>query len=125
MDKRRGRCSSIYMGQPWGQYPPGHPLWAEQQQGYAPQQQGYAQAPYYQQPVQQWGGAPPIGVWTCPYCRAPGRPVHLTSISTAGWILAIVLFFVCLPIFWIPLLSMKSYQQKCPTCHSNIGGGPG
>lgn len=105
-------------GGPPGGYPP-------QQGGYGPppQQQGYAPNPYQSQ---QQGGYGPgygqqmqpagIGGWKCPMCSYQGMPQSREKISTAGWILFVVLIFLCIFLCWIPLITMKSRANACPQC---------
>ena len=89
------------------------------QQGYGPpQQQGYGPPGAYQQP---YGASPMVpfggmaGVWVCRWCGYQGFPMQRQKISTGGIVVAIVLFFIFLPLFWIGLL-MKETITQCPQC---------
>jgi hypothetical protein len=59
-------------------------------------------------------------LWTCPFCRYSGEPVRTSSISATGWVLAVVLFVLCLPLFWIPLLACKDFGTACPACRTKV-----
>ena len=88
------------------------------QQGYGPpQQQGYGppgyQQPYGASPMVPFGGM--AGVWVCRWCGYQGFPMQQQKISTGGIVVAIVLFFIFLPLFWIGLL-MKETITQCPQC---------
>lgn len=92
--------------------------------GYGPppshghQQQGYGPPPGY--PPQGYA-APPVGVWTCPFCRATTAPRHVSKVSTGGWVVFVLLLIFCLPICWIGLL-MKDSGLQCSSCFTRIGG---
>ncbi len=64
--------------------------------------------------------APPVPVWQCPFCRSQARPVELTKISTAGWVVFVVLLICCLPLFWIGLLIKQRYRV-CSACGASLG----
>jgi DNA-directed RNA polymerase subunit RPC12/RpoP len=59
----------------------------------------------------------------CPYCKYEGYPIMEEKISTEGWILFVVLLFVCLPLCWIPFVSRSFKQQivRCPNCGFTMG----
>ena len=124
-------------GNGWGNGPPG---WGPPPQpGYGPPpqpQQGYGSPPQqgYGPPPQQQGYGPPPGVyqqpygpspmvpfgampaaWMCRWCGYQGFPMQRQKISTGGVVVAIVLFFVFFPLFWIGLL-MKETITQCPQC---------
>ena len=52
----------------------------------------------------------------CPFCQSSAGPFHTSRISNAGWVMAIVLFFLlCLPLFWIGFLIRENYTV-CRAC---------
>lgn len=90
---------------------------------YGPPPSGYGPAPGY--------GAPPVQHvvhsyavqpqgWRCPYCGFAGQPVQYTSITTAGWIVFVLLLFLCIILCWIPLISMREQKTVCPGCRTKI-----
>jgi hypothetical protein len=50
-------------------------------------------------------------------------PVSTKRMSQTGWILFVVLLFVCLPLCWIPFVvdGTKEEVRKCPTCGNTLG----
>jgi hypothetical protein len=40
----------------------------------------------------------------CPFCKTKARPIIRKEISTAGWVMLVVLLICCFPLFWIGLL---------------------
>jgi hypothetical protein len=56
----------------------------------------------------------------CPYCGAEAPPTVRRRISTAGWVVLVVLLLVCLPLFWIGLLIREDYRV-CSQCGVNLG----
>lgn len=57
---------------------------------------------------------------TCPYCHAVGAQRHSTATSTAGWIVAAVLFFVCIIFAWVPLIAMRENRTFCTACYTRL-----
>ncbi|MEW6733717.1 MAG: hypothetical protein AB1489_20485 [Acidobacteriota bacterium] len=93
------------------QQQPSPPQW---QQPYPPQPspQQFITQPAMQptlQPIQT--GLPNF---VCPYCRSQALLVR-NRISTAGWIVFVLLIFFCLPLCWIGLL-MKEEYRTCVGC---------
>ena len=56
----------------------------------------------------------------CPYCQSQSPPLQKQKISTAGWILFVVLLLACFPLCWIGLL-MKEDFRSCSFCGLNLG----
>jgi|SRR6266516_1884868 len=56
----------------------------------------------------------------CPYCQSQSPPIQKQKISTAGWILFVVLLLACFPLCWIGLL-MKEDYRSCSFCGLNLG----
>jgi hypothetical protein len=54
--------------------------------------------------------------FTCPYCKTTNPPIVKSRISTAGWVLFVVLIFLCLPLCWVALFITEPYRQ-CSRCH--------
>jgi hypothetical protein len=56
----------------------------------------------------------------CPYCQSQSPPIQQQKISTAGWILFVVLLLACFPLCWIGLLIKEDYRT-CSFCGLNLG----
>ena len=56
----------------------------------------------------------------CPYCQSPAPPVQKQRISTAGWILFVVLLLLCFPLCWIGLFIKEDYRS-CSFCGLSLG----
>ena len=57
----------------------------------------------------------------CPFCGCNDPPVVRRKVSTAGWVMFVVLLcFLCLPLFWIGLL-MKEEYRICADCGIKLG----
>jgi hypothetical protein len=56
----------------------------------------------------------------CPYCQHEGPPRIEKQISTAGWVVFVVLLIFCLPLFWIGLL-IKEDKRICAGCGTPLG----
>jgi hypothetical protein len=39
-----------------------------------------------------------------------------SKISTSGWLVAILLLFLCFPVCWIPIVSMRERYMVCRQC---------
>jgi hypothetical protein len=75
----------------------------------------------YQPPAPLTAPAPGQYVaFKCPYCQSPAPPVQKQKISTAGWILFVVLLLLCFPLCWIGLL-MKEDYRSCSFCGLGLG----
>lgn len=61
------------------------------------------------------------GIFQCPFCGSLEVPVTKTKVSTAGWVMMVVLLFFCFPLFWIGLFITESYRE-CYDCGTRIGG---
>jgi hypothetical protein len=57
----------------------------------------------------------------CPYCDSDEMPRVSEEISTGGWVVFVVLCFVCIPLCWIPLISMKEQKRYCFDCGMKLG----
>lgn len=86
----------------WGNAPHGYP---PPSHGYAPAPVGYVQG------------------WTCRCCGYVGVPARTSRVSTAGWIVAIVLALTCagLLVAWVPLVAMTTQSTICPRCRTPHG----
>jgi hypothetical protein len=51
----------------------------------------------------------------CPYCGCREYPLRIRRISTAGWIVAVILLVTTGCLFWIGLL-IKEERSTCPNC---------
>lgn len=56
----------------------------------------------------------------CPYCQSQSPPIQQQKISTAGWILFVVLLLACFPLCWIGLLIKEDYRT-CSFCGLSLG----
>jgi lipopolysaccharide-induced tumor necrosis factor-alpha factor len=61
------------------------------------------------------------GRFHCPFCGSEYPPVESEQISQAGWVLFVVLILFCIPLCWIPLISMKEKQRRCSDCGTKLG----
>jgi len=59
----------------------------------------------------------------CPYCSHEGPPLVNKKISGAGWVLFIVLLFLCIPLCWLPFVidGCKEEERKCSGCGIKLG----
>ncbi len=65
----------------------------------------------------------PLGQYVafkCPYCQSHSPPVQKQKISTAGWILFVILLLACFPLCWIGLLIKEDYRS-CSFCGLGLG----
>jgi uncharacterized membrane protein YvbJ len=65
----------------------------------------------------------PLGQYVafkCPYCQSQSPPVQKQKISTAGWILFVILLLACFPLCWIGLLIKEDYRS-CSFCGLGLG----
>jgi hypothetical protein len=65
---------------------------------------------------------PRRGHFSCPFCGSDAPPREAMEISPNGMIVMVVLLLTCLPLFWIPLVSMKEPKRYCSDCGSKLGG---
>jgi len=79
----------------------------------AAQQSAYMPPPVYA-PLQQYA------VFDCPYCHTNVPPFKQSKIAPAGWILLVIMVFVCLPLFWIGLF-IKEEESICSGCGIKLG----
>jgi hypothetical protein len=57
-----------------------------------------------------------LGMVRCPVCGSVGPPYYKSKVSTAGWIVFVLLLVLfCWPLCWIGLL-MKENYAVCSTC---------
>ena len=65
----------------------------------------------------------PLGQYVafkCPFCQSQSPPVQKQKISTAGWILFVILLLACFPLCWIGLLIKEDYRS-CSFCGLGLG----
>jgi lipopolysaccharide-induced tumor necrosis factor-alpha factor len=60
------------------------------------------------------------GQFECPYCHTTYPPVTRSQISTAGWIVFVILLLFCLPLCFIGLFIKEEYRV-CSECGNRIG----
>ena len=58
--------------------------------------------------------------FSCPYCHTDSIPRVERRVSTAGWVVLVILVFFCLPLFWIGLL-IREDQRLCRVCGMKLG----
>lgn len=56
----------------------------------------------------------------CPFCKSDYPPRVRSKISTAGWVLFVILLLGCFPICWVGLLITENYRV-CDECGINLG----
>ncbi|MFV0387206.1 MAG: LITAF-like zinc ribbon domain-containing protein [Pyrinomonadaceae bacterium] len=56
-----------------------------------------------------------FGAPVCPRCRSKSLPVVTRKISSAGWIVFVILLIVFFPFFWVGFL-IKEDKLVCPVC---------
>lgn len=59
-------------------------------------------------------------MFVCPVCRASAPPLERDKVSTAGWVLFVVLLVFCFPICFIGLLQKEKYRV-CAYCNHKLG----
>jgi len=55
----------------------------------------------------------------CPYCKKQILPLIEKQISPIGWATFVVMFFLCLPLFWVGFL-IKEEVKRCPYCQLKL-----
>lgn len=82
----------------------------------------YPQHQQYQQPhPQQYSGhGPPQMGFQCPFCHTQQPPYVQSQISTAGWVLFVVLLIFCFPLCIIGLFIKENYRV-CSGCGIKLG----
>lgn len=63
---------------------------------------------------------PQVAGYHCPRCGTTTPPIINKKISTGGWVVFVVLLFMCLPLFWIGFL-IKDEERICPMCSTRLG----
>ena len=60
---------------------------------------------------------------TCPVCEHDGAPYVGEQVSSTGWIVFVVLLFLCIFLAWIPFVtdSLKEEVRKCGNCGTKLG----
>ena len=56
----------------------------------------------------------------CPYCGCDSSPARRSQISTAGWMVFVMMILFCLPLFWVGLLITEEYRV-CRDCGARLG----
>ena len=70
-------------------------------------------------PVQPRSSQSPVAGHRCPRCGTPSLPEVRKKISSDGWLVFIILLFLCTPFFWVGLLMKKTYSV-CPVCQAEL-----
>lgn len=57
-------------------------------------------------------------MFSCPFCQQQVQPLVVQKVSTAGWVVFVVLLLFCIPLCWLPfvLSSFKDQASRCPSC---------
>jgi hypothetical protein len=71
----------------------------------------------YEAPVRQ--ESPQFG-FQCPFCKSYGPPIVRKKISTAGWVVFVILLFACFPLCVIGLFITEDYRV-CSSCAITLG----
>lgn len=58
--------------------------------------------------------------FVCPFCGTRSWPITRSQISTGGWVVFVVMLFVCFPLCFIGLL-MKDEYRVCSGCGMKLG----
>lgn len=61
----------------------------------------------------------PSGGFTCPLCQSHAIPVTRHRTSAAGWVMIVIMAFLCFPLFWIGFYFKEDYQV-CRTCGKSL-----
>ena len=61
------------------------------------------------------------GRFSCPFCGSTAPPYEREEINSGGWVLFVVLILFCIPLCWIPLITMKDKIRHCSSCGTKIG----
>ena len=101
VDRFRGLAQRSDMGAPPPQGAPGG-QWG------AP---GHGQAHY---PLARPGG----GSLACARCNSAAAPIVTSKVTTAGWVVFAVLALTFTCLCWIPLVTMKETEYRCPHCRA-------
>lgn len=62
------------------------------------------------------GAAVTSGGFACPHCHSTATPQWRTKITGLGICAAVALVFLCLPLFWVPLVVDKKHVRFCGSC---------
>jgi len=79
-------------------------------------------------PFQPGQGAPPSAFGTpvqsvgfeCPFCHSRNPPIVHSKVSTAGWVIFVLLLLSCFPLCIIGLM-MKEQFRVCESCGIKLG----
>jgi hypothetical protein len=94
----------------------------------------YSQQSYMQYPQQQYGLqlyaqpyaqvyvplVPVVPAMHCPYCRSYATPLIKSRVSTAGWVVFVILFIFTFFLCWVGLLIREDYRV-CSYCGAQLG----
>lgn len=58
--------------------------------------------------------------WKCPFCQTENPPRIEKELSSSAWIVFVVLLLVCLPLCWIPFVTMKTEKRVCSGCGTRL-----
>ena len=81
----------------------------------SPAKQGVGSSPF------QHGYVSSQPQFHCPFCQSTCRPRQQSKVSTAGWVLfVLMLLFLCWPLCWLGLL-IKDEYYVCGACGMKLG----
>jgi len=72
-----------------------------------------AHEPAFGTPAQRVG-------FECPFCHSQNPPIAQSKVSTAGWVIFVLLLLSCFPLCIIGLL-MKEQYHECSSCGIRLG----
>ncbi|OYT73894.1 MAG: hypothetical protein CFK52_00640 [Chloracidobacterium sp. CP2_5A] len=80
-----------------------------------------AVAPFPSAPPAAYHYHPPGGIsgFVCPYCRTGLPPRFVSKVSAAGWIILVLLLFLCWPLFWVGFL-IREERCLCRVCGGRL-----
>jgi hypothetical protein len=80
----------------------------------------YGQQPGYQQqqPLPTHAASGQL-LMRCPHCGSLGPHLVDEKVATGGWVLLVVLLFLCFPLFWIGLC-IKERHTICGYCRVQL-----
>ena len=72
-----------------------------------------------ERPSRRRGSSRAVG-FRCPYCDTDETPTRRKKVSSGGWVMFVVLIFLCLPLCWLGLL-MTEDTKVCSDCGIKLG----
>lgn len=57
----------------------------------------------------------------CPFCKCPDPPAIKKRITAVGWVVMVLLLFMCFPLFWLGFFITEEVRV-CSDCGCKLGG---